>query len=52
MLAYFDEDFLKMTEGFVAIVVTALVVFFLLDYLSQDAELEKIVSSILSSVVK
>jgi len=52
MLQYLDEDFLKMAEGFAAIVVFALVSFFILNYLSQDPELEQIVSSIFTSVIR
>ena len=52
MFQYLDDDFLKMAEGFTAIVVFALLSFFLLNYLSQDPELEQIVSSIFSSVTR
>jgi|GEM_PF-3086458 len=51
MLQYLDDDFLKMAEGFTAIVVFALVSFFILNYLSQDPQLQQIVSSIFTSVM-
>jgi hypothetical protein len=52
MLDYFDEDFFRMTEGFITIIVFALVSFYLLNYMSQNEQLAGIVVSIIESVVK
>jgi hypothetical protein len=52
MLVYFDEDFFRMMEGFVSIIVFALLGFYLLSYMSQDEQLQGIVSSVFDSIVK
>jgi hypothetical protein len=52
MLECFNEDFFKMVEGFVAIIIFALVGFYLLNYMSQNEQLEGIVVSIFEAVVK
>lgn len=52
MLECFDTDFLKMTEGFVTIIVFALIGFYLLNYMSQNEQLAGIVVSIFEAVVK
>ena len=52
MLSFFDEDFFRMTEGFVTILVLALLSLYLLNYFSQDPQLQEVVSSIFNSVVR
>lgn len=52
MLASFDEDFLKMTEGFITILIFALLTFYLLNYFSQDPQLQEVVSSIFNSITR
>lgn len=52
MLEYFDEDFFKMVEGFTAIIVFALIGFYLLNYMSQNEQLAGIVMSIFEKIVK
>lgn len=52
MLECFDQDFFKMTEGFVTIIVFALIGFYTLNYMSQNEQLAGIVLSIFDSIVK
>jgi len=52
MMECFNEDFLKMAEGFVAIIIFAMLSFYLLNYMSQNKELQNIVVSIFESVTK
>jgi len=52
MWACIDEDFFKMVEGFVAIVVLALISFYLLNYMSQDEQLKNIISSVFNSIIR
>lgn len=52
MFEYFDEDFFKMVQGFVAIIVFALIGFFTLNYMSQNEQLAGIVVSIFEKIVQ
>ena len=52
MLECFDEDFFKMVEGFIAIIVFALISFYLLNYMSQNEQLSGIVVSIFEAIAK
>lgn len=47
----FNEDFLKMAEGFGLIVLFALISFYILNYLSQDEQLGAIVVSVFNSIL-
>jgi len=52
MLECFDSDFFKMTEGFIAIIVFALVGFFILSYVNQNEQLEGIVVATFEAIIK
>lgn len=52
MLECFDDDFLKMLEGFAVIVIFAMLTFYLLNYMSQNEELSAIVLSMFESISK
>lgn len=52
MLECFDQDFVRMTKGFLLIVIFALVSFYLLNYFSRDEYLAQTVTSIFSSLTR
>ncbi len=52
MTECFDQDFFKMIEGFVAIIIFALIGFFTLNYMSQNEQLAGIVVSIFDQITK
>ena len=51
MFEYFDRDFFKMAEGFMTIIVFALVVFFTLSYMSENEQLSDTINAVFYNLI-